>query len=358
MQPTGRLHLGNYLGALKNWVALQDEGDAECIYCVVDMHAITMPHDPKALPGAVRAAAAAYIAAGVNPDKSIIFAQSAVSAHAELAWIFNCVARLGWAERMTQFKDKGGKDKERSSVGLLTYPVLQAADILAYKATHVPVGEDQKQHLELCRDIAARFNRDYGDGQAFFPLTEPVIQGPGARIMSLRDGTAKMSKSDPSDNSRINLEDDADTIARKIKKAKTDPEPLPETVEGLEARAESVQSRRHLCRADRQDQGGCARRVRRPGLRCLQAGAGGCGRGISRTDLAGIPPAYRGSGRDRPHPEKRRRAGGRDRRADPQGNQGNHRLLALEHFQQTWNRFCGAEMRPLKSEIHSSLPIR
>lgn len=239
MQPTGRLHLGNYLGALKNWVALQDEGDAECIYCVVDMHAITMPHDPKALPGAVRAAAAAYIAAGVNPDKSIIFAQSAVSAHAELAWIFNCVARLGWAERMTQFKDKGGKDKERSSVGLLTYPVLQAADILAYKATHVPVGEDQKQHLELCRDIAARFNRDYGDGQAFFPLTEPVIQGPGARIMSLRDGTAKMSKSDVSDNSRINLEDDADTIARKIKKAKTDPEPLPETVEGLEARAEA-----------------------------------------------------------------------------------------------------------------------
>ncbi|MEP3071274.1 tryptophan--tRNA ligase [Maricaulis sp.] len=239
MQPTGRLHLGNYLGALKNWVALQDEGDAECIYCVVDMHAITMPHDPKALPGAVRAAAAAYIAAGVNPDKSIIFAQSAVSAHAELAWIFNCVARLGWAERMTQFKDKGGKDKERASVGLLTYPVLQAADILAYKATHVPVGEDQKQHLELCRDIAARFNRDYGDGEAFFPLTEPVIQGPGARIMSLRDGTAKMSKSDVSDNSRINLEDDADTIARKIKKAKTDPEPLPETVEGLETRAEA-----------------------------------------------------------------------------------------------------------------------
>ena len=239
MQPTGRLHLGNYLGALKNWVALQDKGDGECIYCVVDMHAITMPHDPKALPDAVRAAAAAYIAAGVDPDKSIIFAQSAVPAHAELAWIFNCVARLGWAERMTQFKDKGGKDKERASVGLLTYPVLQAADILAYKATHVPVGEDQKQHLELCRDIAARFNRDYGEGEAVFPLTEPVIQGPGARIMSLRDGTAKMSKSDVSDNSRINLEDDADTIARKIKKAKTDPEPLPDSVDGLEARPEA-----------------------------------------------------------------------------------------------------------------------
>ncbi|MAK65030.1 MAG: tryptophan--tRNA ligase [Maricaulis sp.] len=239
MQPTGRLHLGNYLGALKNWVALQDEGDAECIYCVVDMHAITMPHDPKALPDAVRAAAAAYIAAGVNPEKSIIFAQSAVPAHAELAWIFNCVARLGWAERMTQFKDKGGKDKERASVGLLTYPVLQAADILAYKATHVPVGEDQKQHLELCRDIAARFNRDFGDGEAFFPLTDPVIQGPGARIMSLRDGTSKMSKSDVSDNSRINLEDDADMIARKIKKAKTDPEPLPSEEAGLEGRAEA-----------------------------------------------------------------------------------------------------------------------
>ena len=240
MQPTGRLHLGNYLGALKNWVALQDEGEAECIYCVVDMHAITMPHDPKALPDAVRAAAAAYIAAGVDPQKSTIFAQSAVPAHAELAWIFNCVARLGWAERMTQFKDKGGKDKERSSVGLLTYPVLQAADILAYKATHVPVGEDQKQHLELCRDIAARFNRDYGEGASIFPLTEPVIQGPGARIMSLRDGSAKMSKSDPSDNSRINLEDDADTIARKIKKAKTDPEPLPATVEELDTRPEAA----------------------------------------------------------------------------------------------------------------------
>lgn len=240
MQPTGRLHLGNYLGALKNWVSLQDEGSRECIYCVVDMHAITMPHDPKALPGAVRAAAAAYLAAGVDPDKSIIFAQSAVPAHAELAWIFNCVARLGWAERMTQFKDKGGKDKERVSVGLLTYPVLMAADVLAYKATHVPVGEDQKQHLELCRDIAARFNRDFGEGEAFFPLTEPLIQGPGARIMSLRDGTAKMSKSDVSDNSRINLEDDADTIARKIKKAKTDPEALPSEEAGLADRPEAA----------------------------------------------------------------------------------------------------------------------
>ncbi|WP_203291155.1 tryptophan--tRNA ligase [Maricaulis parjimensis] len=239
MQPTGRLHLGNYLGALKNWVSLQEDGSQDCFYCVVDMHAITMPHDPATLPDAVRAAAAAYIAAGVDPEKSTIFAQSAVPAHAELAWIFNCVARLGWLERMTQFKDKAGKDKERASVGLFTYPVLQAADILVYKATHVPVGEDQKQHLELCRDIAARFNRDHGKGEAIFPLTDPVIQGPGARIMSLRDGTSKMSKSDVSDNSRINLEDDADMIARKIKKAKTDPEPLPSEEAGLADRPEA-----------------------------------------------------------------------------------------------------------------------
>ncbi|WP_323760737.1 tryptophan--tRNA ligase [Maricaulis sp.] len=239
MQPTGRLHLGNYLGALKNWVALQDEDESERIYCVVDMHAITMPHDAEALPDAVRRVTAAYLAAGLDPEKNVIFAQSAVPAHAELAWILNCVARLGWAERMTQFKDKGGKDRERVSVGLLTYPVLMAADILVYKATHVPVGDDQKQHLELCRDVAARFNRDFGNGEAVFPITEPLIQGPGARIMSLRDGTAKMSKSDMSDNSRINLEDDADTIARKIKKAKTDPEPLPESVDGLDGRPEA-----------------------------------------------------------------------------------------------------------------------
>lgn len=240
MQPTGQLHLGNYLGALKNWVSLQEDGGWECFYCVVDLHAITLPHDPKTLPDAVRSAAAAYIASGVDPSKSAIFAQSAVPAHAELAWIFNCVARLGWLERMTQFKDKAGKDKERASVGLFTYPVLQAADILVYKATHVPVGEDQKQHLELCRDIAARFNRDYGDGEAIFPLTEPVIQGPGARIMSFKDGTKKMSKSDPSDLSRINLDDDADTIARKIKKAKSDPDALPTEEAGLDGRHEAA----------------------------------------------------------------------------------------------------------------------
>ena len=238
MQPTGGLHLGNYLGALKWWVALQNSG-VECFYCVVDMHAITIAGDPAQLPGRVRAAAAAYMAAGVDPSKSAIFAQSAVPAHAELAWIFQCVARLGWLERMTQFKDKAGKDAERASVGLFTYPVLQAADILVYKATHVPVGEDQKQHLELSRDIAARFNRDFGGGEAVFPLPEPVIQEHGARIMSLKDGSAKMSKSDPSDNARINLDDDADAIARKIKKAKTDPEPLPETEAELKDRPEA-----------------------------------------------------------------------------------------------------------------------
>ncbi|WP_421789507.1 tryptophan--tRNA ligase [Hyphobacterium sp.] len=238
MQPTGGLHLGNYLGALVNWVALQDRG-AECFYCVVDLHAITMPHDPKSLPDAVRRAAAAYIASGVDPEKSAVFAQSAVPEHAELAWVFQCVARLGWLERMTQFKDKAGKDKERASVGLFTYPVLQAADILVYKATHVPVGEDQKQHLELSRDIAARFMRDFNcDG--VFPLPEPVIQGAGTRIMSLKDGSKKMSKSDLSDLSRINLSDDAETIARKVKKAKTDPEPLPESVEGLTGRPEAA----------------------------------------------------------------------------------------------------------------------
>ena len=237
MQPSGNLHLGNYLGALINWVALQDEH--ECVFCVVDLHAITVPQDPAELANQTREIAAAYLAAGVDPKKSVIYAQSAVPAHVELAWIFNCVARMGWVERMTQFKDKAGKDAERASVGLFTYPVLQAADILAFKGTHVPVGEDQKQHLELSRDIADKFNRDFS-APGFFPLPEPMIQGPGARVMSLKDGTKKMSKSDPSDLSRINLIDDADAIARKIKKAKTDPEPLPEDAAGLANRPEAA----------------------------------------------------------------------------------------------------------------------
>jgi tryptophanyl-tRNA synthetase len=227
MQPTNTLHLGNYLGALKNWVRMQDE--MECLYCVVDMHAITDDagyRKPLDVARSTREVTAAYIAAGIDPKKSPIFNQSRVPAHAELAWIFNCVARLGWLDRMTQFKEKSGKHKERASVGLYTYPVLMAADILVYKATHVPVGEDQKQHLELARDIAQKFNNDY-EVPDYFPLPEPVITGPATRVMSLRDGLKKMSKSDESDLSRINLTDDADTIAQKIRKAKTDPHPLP-----------------------------------------------------------------------------------------------------------------------------------
>src|SRR5262245_26836505 len=225
MQPSGQLHLGNYLGALKNWVKMQDE--MPCFYCIVDLHAITVWQDPKVLTNATREVTAAYIAAGVDPSRSALFNQSQVREHAELAWIFNCVARLGWVDRMTQFKEKTGKHKERASVGLYTYPVLQAADILVYRATHVPVGEDQKQHLELARDIAQKFNNDFGVPD-FFPQPEPVILGPGMRVMSLRDGAKKMSKTDESDNSRINLTDSADTIAQKIRNAKTDPQPLPE----------------------------------------------------------------------------------------------------------------------------------
>ena len=236
VQPSGDLHLGNYLGALKKFVPLQDRMD--CFFCVVDLHAITVWQDPKLLAAQTREIAAAYIASGVDPERATIFVQSSVREHAELAWIFNCVARLGWLDRMTQFKEKSGKHKERASVGLYTYPVLQAADILVYKATRVPVGEDQKQHLELTRDIAGKFNHDFGV-PGFFPLTEPLIEGPGARVMSLRDGAAKMSKSDPSEQSRINLLDDADAISQKIRRAKTDPEPLPETVEGLSGRPEA-----------------------------------------------------------------------------------------------------------------------
>ena len=236
VQPSGALHLGNYLGALVKFVALHEQ--RECLFCVVDLHAITAWQDPAVLANQTREIAAAYIASGVDPQKAVIFPQSAVAAHTELAWILDCVARMGWLDRMTQFKDKVGKHKERASVGLYAYPVLMAADILLYKATHVPVGDDQKQHLELARDIAGKFNHDF-ETPDFFPLPEPLIEGPGARVMSLRDGRAKMSKSDPSDLSRINLTDDADQIAAKIRKAKTDPEPLPETVEGLAGRPEA-----------------------------------------------------------------------------------------------------------------------
>ena len=239
MQPTNTLHLGNYLGALKNWVKIQDQ--MPCLYCVVDMHAITQDsgyRHPKELAAATREVTAAYIAAGVDPKKSVLFNQSRVPEHAELAWVFNCVGRLGWLDRMTQFKEKSGKHKERSSVGLYTYPILMAADILVYRATHVPVGEDQRQHLELARDIAQKFNSDY-DVPDFFPLPEPVITGHATRVMSLRDGTKKMSKTDESDFSRINLTDDADTIAQKIRKARTDPNPLPDSDKGFEGRPEA-----------------------------------------------------------------------------------------------------------------------
>jgi tryptophanyl-tRNA synthetase len=244
VQPTGNLHLGNYLGAIKKFVALQDTHD--CVYCVVDLHAITVWQDPQELPRAIREVTAAFIACGIDPKKHIVFNQSQVAEHAELAWIFNCVARLGWLNRMTQFKEKAGKDRENASVGLYSYPTLMAADILVYRATHVPVGEDQKQHLELSRDIAQKFNNDFGKsiaergfGDAFFPQPEPLIQGPATRVMSLRDGTRKMSKSEPSDQSRINLTDDADAIALKIRRAKTDPDALPSEEKGLESRPEA-----------------------------------------------------------------------------------------------------------------------
>jgi len=254
VQPTGNLHLGNYLGAIKKFVAMQDTHD--CIYCVVDLHAITVWQDPAELAGNIREVTAAFIAAGIDPEAHVVFNQSQVPEHAELAWVFNCIARMGWLNRMTQFKEKAGKNRENASVGLFSYPTLMAADILAYRATHVPVGEDQKQHLELTRDIAQKFNNDYsvriselglgvpmkvGEAQVdgYFPLTEPMIGGPAARVMSLRDGTKKMSKSDPSDLSRIVMTDDADTIGKKFRKAKTDPDALPSEVDGLEGRPEA-----------------------------------------------------------------------------------------------------------------------
>ncbi|WOC15822.1 tryptophan--tRNA ligase [Pseudochrobactrum sp. MP213Fo] len=253
-QPTGNLHLGNYLGALKRWVELQDSHD--CIYCVVDMHALTILPDPVELLNSTREITAAYLAAGLDPKKSIVFNQSRVRQHSELAWVFNCIARIGWMNRMTQFKDKAGKDRDNASLGLLAYPSLMAADILLYRATHVPVGDDQKQHLELTRDIAQKFNNDYSDRirslgvgvemavgdetvSGYFPITEPMISGPAMRIMSLRDGTKKMSKSDPSDLSRINLIDDAETITKKIRKAKTDADAIPSEIDGLKGRAEA-----------------------------------------------------------------------------------------------------------------------
>jgi tryptophanyl-tRNA synthetase len=236
VQPTGNLHLGNYLGAIRNWVDLQD--DYDCIFCIVDLHAITVSQDPAELRRSTREVTAAYVAAGIDPERAVIFNQSTVPGHSELAWLLGTITPLGWLNRMTQFKEKAGKQKDNAGLGLYAYPVLMAADILLYKATHVPVGEDQKQHLELARDIAGAFNRRYGVD--YFPLPEPQILGPATRVMSLRDGTAKMSKSDPSDYSRINLADDADAIRLKVQKARTDPEPLPDSPDGLAERPEAA----------------------------------------------------------------------------------------------------------------------
>jgi len=236
IQPTGNLHLGNYLGAIRNWVAMQN--DYDCIFCIVDLHALTQPQDPKELHKATREVTAAYVAAGIDPERCIIFNQSTVHEHTELAWLLGCLTPLGWLNRMTQFKDKAGKQRESAGLGLYAYPALMAADILLYKGTHVPVGEDQKQHVELARDIAGAFNRRYE--VEFFPLPEPVIFGTATRVMSLRDGTKKMSKSDTSDYSRINMTDDAETIRQKIRKAKTDPHPMPATVAEAETRPEAA----------------------------------------------------------------------------------------------------------------------
>jgi tryptophanyl-tRNA synthetase len=242
IQPTGNLHLGNYLGAIRNWVRMQEVMETqggECLFFLADLHALSLPHDPAELTANTREMAAALIACGIDTDKSILFNQTQIPAHSQLQWLLNGTARMGWLNRMTQWKDKAGKNKEGASIALFTYPVLQAADVLLYQATHVPVGHDQKQHLELARDIAQKFNNDFGQGKDIFTLPEPIISPEAARIMSLRDGTAKMSKSDPSDLSRINLTDDAETIISKIRKAKTDPEPLPSGKDGLAGRAEA-----------------------------------------------------------------------------------------------------------------------
>ena len=238
VQPTGNLHLGNYLGAIKNFVKLNNDDENDCVFCVVDLHAITIKQDPNELKNNIRETVATFIACGINPEKSIIFNQSTVPAHSEATWLLSCVARMGWLNRMTQFKEKAGKDKEKASIGLYSYPILMAADILLYDSTHVPVGEDQKQHLELCRDIAQKFNNDYGVDD-FLKVPEPLIQKEFSRIMSLKDGTKKMSKSELSDLSRINLTDDKDLIINKIKKAKTDPLPLPSSVNELNERPEA-----------------------------------------------------------------------------------------------------------------------
>ena len=316
VQPTGNLHLGNYLGAIRNFARLQN--DFECLYCVVDLHAITQPQDPTLLAAQTREIAAAFLAAGVDGGKQIIFNQSMVPEHAQLAWVFNCVARVGWMNRMTQFKEKAGKDRENASLGLYAYPALMAADILIYKATHVPVGEDQKQHLELTRDIASKFNNDF-DAPDFFPLTEPLIFGEATRVMSLRDGTKKMSKSDPSDQSRINLTDDADAIAQKIRRAKTDPLPMPESVADAEKRPDADNLLGiYAALADR-EKADVVARVRRQAVLRVQGGADRARGGQARPGRRGDAAADEGPRPRRRRAAQRRRTRPRAGRADPGG---------------------------------------
>ena len=336
VQPTGNLHLGNYLGAIVNFVKMQETHD--CIYCVVDMHAITQGVDvwggPAELARNTREVTAAFIAAGIDPKKHIVFNQSQVSGHAELAWIFNCVARVGWLSRMTQFKEKAGKDRENASVGLYDYPVLMAADILLYRATHVPVGEDQKQHLELSRDIAQKFNNDFADSirshgsndGLFFPQPEPLITGPATRVMRLRDGTKKMSKSDASDNSRINLTDDADTIAQKVRKAKTDPEPLPSEEKGLENRPEADNLVGIYAALSERSKADVLTGIRRRAVLQLQERAGGTLRRKTLADRLRDEAAGRRPRPCRQNPGRRRRPGARHRRRNHASDQGYRRF--------------------------------
>ena len=331
VQPTGNLHLGNYLGAVKKFVEMQNRYD--CIYCVVDLHAITVWQDPKELPKAIREVTAAFIAAGIDPKKHIVFNQSQVAEHAELAWVFNCVARLGWLNRMTQFKEKAGKDRENASVGLYAYPNLMAADILVYRATHVPVGEDQKQHLELSRDIAQKFNNDFGDsirergfGDAFFPQPEPIIQGPATRVMSLRDGTKKMSKSDASDQSRINLTDDPEAIALKVRRAKTDPDPLPHDEKALEARPEADNLVGIYAAVADTTKARGAQAIRRRAVLDLQAGARRPAGGEAQPDHQRDAAAGRRSRLYRRRPQGRRAARPRDCRRNDECREGYRRF--------------------------------
>ncbi len=331
VQPTGNLHLGNYLGAIVNFVKLQNTHN--CIYCVVDLHAITVWQDPAELTRNIREVTAAFIASGIDPKKHIVFNQSQVSGHAELAWVFNCVARLGWLNRMTQFKEKAGKDRENASVGLYAYPNLMAADILVYRATHVPVGEDQKQHLELARDIAQKFNNDFADSirahnfdEKFFPQPEPLITGPATRVMSLRDGSKKMSKSDPSDYSRINLSDDADAIAQKVRKAKTDPEPLPSEEEGLKSRPEADNLVGIYAALSGKPKADMLARIRRRSVFRLQIDAGRSRRRKARADRRGNEEADAGCGLCGFGSDRRRRPRTRRRGRDHECGEGHCRL--------------------------------